>query len=64
MPALPPMITTVCPRSAGSCVLEEAVVAVLMIPPITGMPTGKGFVGKKDAGRFGKDSSKRTPRFE
>jgi len=34
MPALPPITTTVCPSSSGSRWVGEAVVAVLMIPPL------------------------------
>ena len=33
MPALPPITTTVCPRSSGSRWMGKVVVAVLMIPP-------------------------------
>src|SRR5580704_18364066 len=35
MPALPPITTTVCPRSSGSRRTGTAVVAVLIIPPET-----------------------------
>lgn len=35
MPALPPITTTVCPRSSGSCWVREAKVAVFMISPIS-----------------------------
>jgi len=34
----PPIRTTVCPRSSGSDRMEEAVVAVLMIPPTRQIP--------------------------
>src|SRR5215831_10446054 len=34
MPALPPITTTVCPRSSGSQWMEEGIVTVLIVPPI------------------------------
>ena len=37
MPALPPITTTVCPRSSGSRRMGEALVSVLMIPPISSL---------------------------
>ncbi len=35
MPALPPITTTVCPSSSGSCWAGETVAAVAMAPPMT-----------------------------
>src|SRR5262252_2883208 len=37
MPAVPPMKTTVCPRSSGSCATGVTIVAVLIIPPINSL---------------------------
>ena len=37
MPAVRPITATVCPRSSGPREMEEAVVVVLMIPPISSL---------------------------